>query len=97
MKYLVVSAGTLAILSAAFAVNAAMLLGDATKGEKLHNKHCVKCHTSSVYTRKPRKVNTVEGLIGRVKMCNDQLQIKLTEAQLEHITSFLDERYYKFD
>jgi cytochrome c2 len=76
---------------------AALLLGDDAKGKQVHDQRCVKCHNSSVYTRNPRQVQSIEGLMGRVKMCNNQLELSLDEKQLDDITSYLNKAFYKFE
>ncbi len=75
---------------------AAMLPGDAGRGQVLHDRQCTACHDSRVYTRPNRTVKTVEGLIGRVKLCNQQLGTKLQRDQLNDLVKYLDEAFYKF-
>lgn len=75
---------------------AALLPGDAAKGKALHDKQCVACHDSKVYTRADRRVKTVEGLIGQVKGCVRQTGAKLDSSQIDDVTKYLDESFYKF-
>jgi cytochrome c553 len=74
----------------------AMLPGDTTKGKQLHEAGCISCHGSEVYTRKNRRVKSVEGLIGQVHNCNNNLSRSYNDAQLNDLTKFLNETYYKF-
>ena len=74
-----------------------MLLGDAKQGEALHNKSCVACHTSSVYTRPDRTVKTIGGLVGRVNGCNAQLSLDLPKDKIDDLVKYLNDRYYKFE
>ena len=73
-----------------------MLPGDIAKGKKLHDTGCVSCHGSEVYTRKDRRIKTVEGLIGQVHACNANLSRSYSDAQLNDLTKYLNETYYKF-
>lgn len=73
-----------------------MLPGDAAKGKQLHDAGCVSCHGSEVYTRKDRRIKTVEGLIGQVNACNRNLSRSYSNAQLNDLTKYLNETYYKF-
>lgn len=80
-----------------------LLPGDATNGGKLYQAKCQACHVSlagsdgsKLHTRENRKVKTVEGLIGQVKACNNQLDAGLSGAQINDIVAFLNERYYRF-
>jgi cytochrome c2 len=87
----------LSMLSLLQTSQATMLLGDDKKGKQIHDQRCVKCHNSSVYTRDPRQVKSIEGLIGRVNMCNSQLDMKLDKKQLDDITKYLNKAFYKFE
>lgn len=87
----------------AAAAPTAMLPGDAAAGGKLYQAKCQACHVSlaggdgaKLHTRDNRKVKTVEGLIGQVKACNNQLDAGLNATQINDIVAFLNERYYRF-
>ena len=73
-----------------------MLPGDAAKGKQLHDAGCISCHGSDVYTRKNRRIKSVEGLIGQVKNCNNNLSRSYNSAELNDLTKYLNETYYKF-
>lgn len=75
---------------------AALLPGDAGRGQALHERQCTACHDGRVYTRANRTVKSVEGLMGRVKLCNQQLGTKLERDQLNDLVKYLDEAFYKF-
>jgi mono/diheme cytochrome c family protein len=77
-------------------VQAALLPGDAAKGKAVHDKQCVSCHDTSVYTRADRKVQSVEGLIGQVNNCVRQTSVKLDRDQVNDVVKYLDESFYKF-
>lgn len=75
---------------------AALLPGDAAKGKALHDKQCVACHDSSVYTRANRRVKSPEALIGQVNGCVHQLDLKLDRDQINDLVNHLDQSFYKF-
>ena len=77
-------------------VSAALLPGDAVKGKELHNRDCVACHDNRVYTRAHRSVKSIEGLMGRVRLCNQQLGGKLDRDQISDIVKHLNDAYYRF-
>ncbi len=77
-------------------VHAALLPGDAAKGKALHDKQCVACHDSSVYTRANRRINSPEALIGQVNNCVRQTGLKLDRGQINDLVNHLDESFYKF-
>ncbi len=86
----------LALLAVTGTAQAALLPGDAANGKQLHDGRCLGCHDSRVYTRSDRKVKTVEGLMGQVRMCNQQLNASLGREQLNDIVSYLNKTFYKF-
>ncbi|MEK7759364.1 MAG: cytochrome c [Pseudomonadota bacterium] len=75
---------------------AALLPGDTAKGKTLHDKQCASCHDSGVYTRADRRVKSVEGLIGQVNGCNQQLNKNFNRDQINDLVKYLDESFYKF-
>ena len=74
----------------------ALLPGNAANGKTLHAAHCAGCHDSSVYTRKNRKIASVEGLAGQVNGCNKQLGKNFNRDQVNDIVLHLNEAHYKF-
>ncbi len=86
----------LALLAPTGTATAALLPGDAANGKQLHDGRCLGCHDNRAYTRPYRKVKTVEGLMGQVRMCNQQLNTNLSREQLNDIVKYLDDAFYKF-
>lgn len=84
------------LLLPAFTFADTILLGDAKNGGKLHSQSCTACHDGSVYTRKNRKVGTINGLEKRVAMCSTNLNTNHSEDQNSDIVKFLNDSYYKF-
>lgn len=74
-----------------------LLLGDAKSGSKLHSQSCTACHDSKVYTRKNRRIGTINGLEKRVAMCSTNLNTNHTEDQNSDIVKFLNDKYYNFN
>lgn len=75
----------------------ALLPGDADNGGRLVKAQCSSCHGSEVYTRKDRRIKTLEGVIGQVHRCNGNLNAKLSRDQVNDIIKFLNESYYKYE
>jgi cytochrome c553 len=75
---------------------ATLLPGDAAQGKAVHDKQCVACHDSSVYTRANRRVKSPEALIGQVNNCVRQTDAKLDRDQVNSLVKYLDESFYKF-
>ncbi|MBL7003047.1 MAG: cytochrome c [Gammaproteobacteria bacterium] len=65
-------------------------------GKILHNEHCLKCHNSDIYTRTPRRVNTLPALGKQVRFCKDNLGITWFDEDVDHVVQYLNKNYYKF-
>lgn len=72
------------------------LPGDATRGAKWHGAYCTECHDTSVYTRKNRRVNSLNGLIAQVRACSRLPKKPLTPAQVDDVIAYLNKTYYRF-
>ncbi len=86
----------LALILLSITTQAADLPGDAAQGKKLYDANCTSCHTDSVYTRKNRKIASLDGLSKQVNSCGHMTNIKLGKAQADDLVKYLNETYYKF-
>jgi mono/diheme cytochrome c family protein len=91
---------TMTVAAPALAV---LLAGSPEEGAPIHAERCVGCHTanfggdgSSVYTRDPRRVNTIEGLMGQVERCNQMTGANLDSDQIDDLVAYLNATYYHF-
>lgn len=74
----------------------AAIMEQFAEGKELNTDNCTKCHDTSVYTKKDRKVQSLEVLTKRVKACNSKTGAGLDEDELKALTLFLNTKYYKF-
>ncbi len=65
-------------------------------GSKMHNDHCQKCHSDSVYTRDNRFVKSLNALSKQVVRCKDNTGAPWFDEDTDAVVHFLDEKYYKF-
>lgn len=65
-------------------------------GKALHDANCISCHDSGVYTRADRKITSLEALAGQVRRCDANLGTQLFDEDMDKITAYLNETYYKF-
>ena len=94
-----------ALLLSQQALALATLLGDADNGGKVLDKRCTACHInmfgddgSAIYTREEHSVQSVEGLMARVEVCNVNTQNgELSTDQIDDITAYLNETFYKYE
>jgi mono/diheme cytochrome c family protein len=66
-----------------------------TEGQSLHEKNCVSCHQSDIYTRDNRKVNTLSYLGTSVENCNTQLGTGWFPEDVQAVVKYLNATYYK--
>lgn len=88
-------------VSPAFAT--ALLPGNAAKGKVALDAKCTACHVqmfggdgAKIFTRKDRKIHSVEGLMGQVKGCNAKTGAHLSKDDVDNIVNYLNTTYYKF-
>lgn len=92
------------LLSAPLLASASALLpGDAVHGKAVHDQNCMGCHDNMMggdgnrlYTRDDRRIKSIEGLMGQVSRCNAMQNIGLSDDDLNGITKYLNENFYKF-
>jgi hypothetical protein len=78
--------------------------GDPAIGKNLLQNNCISCHASSfggdgsaIYTRENRLVKTSRGLKAQVRNCNTMIGLKWFEDEELHVTSYLNQTYYRFE
>ena len=73
-----------------------MAQGNAANGQKLFTQsRCNQCHTTSVYTRKDRKVNSLKDLEAQVRRCDSNLNTNWFDDEIHDVTAYLNKQYYK--
>ena len=87
----------LLLATLSFPAAAALLPGNAANGKKLHEAHCQACHGTDLYTRMERRVKSVEGLMGQVNGCNQQLRKDFSRDAVNDLIRYLNETYYRFE
>jgi len=70
--------------------------GDPQVGKTLHDKSCLACHDSKVYTRADRKIKTAQQLAGRVSGCNANTGAGWFPEEEQHVDAYLNQQFYKF-
>jgi hypothetical protein len=69
---------------------------DMENGKQLHAENCVRCHDSSVYTRDPRRVNSLPELGKQVRFCKDNIGLTWFDDEVDDVIYYLNQKYYHF-
>lgn len=67
------------------------------QGQKLHNEKCTSCHSTDVYTRENRRVNSMDALAHQVNNCmKGPAKADWTPTETNAVIEYLNTRFYKF-
>lgn len=94
IKSLLVVSGLL--IASSFAYAAPFAKGDPKAGKVLHDKTCLSCHDSKMYTRATRKIKTPAQLAGRVSGCNANTGAGWFPEDELNVSAYLNQQFYKF-
>lgn len=61
----------------------------------LHEKNCISCHGTDVYTREDRKVTSYEGLGRQVRRCETALGLRWFDEEIDDVSAYLNSKYYR--
>jgi mono/diheme cytochrome c family protein len=77
---------------------------DAAAGKALHEEHCIACHErltngepTSLYTRENRLVTSLDGLEKQVRRCEQSLELRWFDEDVDNVAEYLNQTYYHFD
>jgi mono/diheme cytochrome c family protein len=77
-------------------LSAAQAAADAERGKILYETRCSACHASSVHNRNARKAKSFDALRAQVLRWSAESGGNWTQDEIDDVTSFLNERYYRF-
>jgi nucleoside-specific outer membrane channel protein Tsx len=78
------------------ALSSSAAWADIETGKKLHDKQCMECHDTSVYTRSNRFVTSREALMKQVNRCELNVGAQWFKEDIADVVQYLDETFYKF-
>ena len=97
------------LVSAALAVPLAVFAdpfakGDPAEGRKLHEKSCASCHNSmyndrnglQLYAADHRKMTSASFLRQRVEACASRFNVGWFDEEIEHVSRWLNDEFYRF-
>jgi len=73
-----------------------LLAADIENGKKLQQKNCMSCHDDSMYTRDNRRVNSLSALRTQVQRCESTLGLTWFDEEVDDVTAYLNQSFYKF-
>lgn len=73
-----------------------LLAAESPNGKQLYDKNCMGCHDTRIHTRPNRIVHVYSDLANRVKFCDAQVQSNFSNDQLNAVTDYLNDSFYKF-
>ena len=78
-------------------VPAAALPGDSADGQRLHDAHCTGCHGTAVYSRKDRKVRSLDELRRQFESCSHMAKKEFSPTEAQNVIKYLNDRFYRFE
>lgn len=84
------------LIFAALLAAGSYAVADAERGQQLHDEHCMKCHDTAVYTRENRRITNQEALAKQVKRCELNLGLRWFDTDINDVTQYLNQSFYKF-
>ncbi len=77
-------------------VPGAQAAADAQRGKVLYETRCSACHASSVHQRSARKAKSFDGLRTQVLRWCAQAGGSWSAEEIDDLTLYLNQRYYRF-
>jgi mono/diheme cytochrome c family protein len=68
-----------------------------SEGQQLHDQRCLACHSTEVYTRDNRMIQSASGLKTQVERCaKGAAKVDWTPEQIAAVTQYLENNFYHF-
>jgi cytochrome c2 len=75
---------------------AASLPGDAANGQRLFDAHCTKCHQTDIFTRKDRKIQSLDALNEQLVGCAHAAKVDFSASEMQDLLKYLNDQFYHF-
>jgi len=76
---------------------AASLPGDSAEGKRLLDANCMECHQTDVFTRKDRKIQSLDALKEQVAGCTHMAKKEFSASEMQDLVKYLNDQFYHFD
>jgi hypothetical protein len=88
---------TVSLTAATLLTGASLVQAEPFDAAAFHQKSCMSCHGTEVYTRPNRRIGSLPALEAQVARCDANLATQLFPQDLDHLVDYLNTSYYKFD
>lgn len=75
---------------------ASELPGDSAEGERLLGAHCMECHQTDIFTRKNRKVQSLDALKKQLVACSHAANVEFAASEMQDLLKYLNDHFYHF-
>lgn len=77
--------------------HAASSPGDNANGKRLLDAHCMECHQTDIFTRKDRKIQSLEALKEQLADCTQMAEQEFSASEMHDLLGYLNDEFYRFD
>ncbi len=77
--------------------HAAGLAGDGAAGKRLFDAHCTTCHQTDIFTRKDRKIQSLDALKEQLVACSHAAKTEFSASEMQDLLKYLNDQFYRFD
>jgi hypothetical protein len=74
----------------------AVLPGNSTEGQRLHDTNCTGCHDTGVYVRKDRSVRSLDGLKQQLENCSHMAGKRFSAIETQNLIKYMNDTFYQF-
>jgi cytochrome c553 len=93
MKSILCASLLIVLTSSAYA---ASLPGDSAEGKRLLDANCMKCHQTDIFTRKDRKVQSLDALKDQLVACSHAAKKEFSANEMQDLLKYLNDQFYHF-
>ncbi len=76
---------------------AASLPGDSANGQRLLDANCMTCHQTDIFTRKDRKMQSLDALKEQLVACSHAAKKDFSASEMQDLLKYLNDQFYHFD
>jgi cytochrome c553 len=76
---------------------AASLSGDSAEGKRLLDANCLGCHQTDIFTRKERRVQSLDALKKQLVACSHAAKKEFPAGEMKDLLKYLNDQFYHFD